>query len=68
MHIINFNHPITQGLTQELFWGTTNPIGPLFHLEDPDATILGQVVYSLGRCKPGFGVKTFNPETPNVST
>ena len=68
MHIINFNHPITQGLTQELFWGTTNPIGPLFHLEDPDATILGQVVYSLGRCKPGFGVKTFNSETPNVST
>jgi hypothetical protein len=22
------------------------------------------VVYALGRCKPGFGVKTYHPETP----
>ena len=26
--------------------------------------MLGDVVYSLGRCRPGFGVKTFNPEDP----
>ncbi|MCL5995248.1 MAG: hypothetical protein M1546_04245 [Chloroflexi bacterium] len=60
MHVTNFKHPITQGLPQDWFWGSTNPIGPLFHLEDPEATTLGEVVYSLGRCKPGFGVKVFN--------
>jgi hypothetical protein len=64
MHVTNFRHPITRGLPQDWFWGTTNPIGPLFHLEDPDATTLGQVVYSLGRCKPGFGVRTFNHDDP----
>ncbi len=64
MHVTNFQHPITRGLPQDWFWGSTNPIGPLFHLEDPEATTLGQVVYSLGRCKPGFGVKTFNPGDP----
>jgi hypothetical protein len=62
MHITNFSHPITQGLSQELFWGTTQSLAPLFHLEDPEAVNLGQVVYSLGRCKPGFGVKTFHAE------
>jgi hypothetical protein len=64
MHVTNFQHPITRGLPQDWFWGTTNPIGPMFHLEDPDVTILGQVVYSLGRCKPGFGVRTFQPNGP----
>ena len=64
MHITDFTHPITRELSQELFWGTTQPLGPLFHLEDPQAVNLGQVVYSLGRCKPGLGVKTFNAETP----
>lgn len=67
MHVTNFKHPITQGLPQDWFWGSTNPIGPLFHLEDPDATTLGQVVYSLGRCKPGFGVKTFNAADPHTA-
>jgi hypothetical protein len=64
MHVTNFTHPITRGLPQDWFWGTTNPIGPLFHLEDPAATTLGQVVYALGRCKPGFAVKSFNAEDP----
>ncbi len=61
MHITDFTHPITQGLSQDMFWGSTHPIGPIFHLEDPKATNLGQVVYSSGRCKPGMGVKTFAP-------
>jgi hypothetical protein len=59
MHITNFEHPITQGLPQDLFWGTNSRLGPLFHLDDPDAVILGNVVYSQGRCRPGFGVKVF---------
>ena len=67
MHVIDFEHPITRGLPQDLFWGTTAPIGPLFHLEDPQATVLGQVVYALGRCRPGFGVKTFARDTPGIS-
>jgi hypothetical protein len=57
MHLIHFDHPITQGLSQDLCWGTNSPLGPVFHLEDPEAQILGQVVYSQGRCKPGLGVK-----------
>jgi hypothetical protein len=64
MHVTNFHHPITRGLPQDWFWGSTTPIAPLFHLEDSDATTLGQVAYSLGRCKPGFGVRTFNPGDP----
>ncbi len=65
MHVTNFAHPITRDLAQDLFWGTSQAIGPLFHLEDPQATILGQVVYSLGRCKPGFGLKSFQDEHGN---
>ena len=60
MHITNFNHEITKDVPQDLFWGTHTALGPLFHLQDPDATNLGQVVYSLGRCKPGMGVKEFS--------
>jgi hypothetical protein len=70
MHLTDFNHPITQGLPQDLFWGTTRSLAPIFHLEDegaahqsPDAVILGEVVYGLGRCKPGLGVKKINPDS-----
>jgi len=67
MHITNFTHPVTRGLPQDWFWGSTNPIGPTIHLEDPDAVNLGQVVTVLGRNKPGLGLRTFNPETPTQS-
>ncbi len=60
MHLTNFAHPITQGLPQDLFWNTPELVGPVFYLQDPRATELGQVVSSLGRCKPGFGVKEFS--------
>lgn len=59
MHIVNFNHPITANLSQDMFWGTESLISPHFHLEDKEATILGQVVYSQGSCVPGMGVKAF---------
>ncbi len=68
MHITNFNHPITHRLPQDLFWGTTRSLAPIFHLEDPDATILGEVVYGLGRCRAGLGVKQFHPGTPQSWT
>jgi hypothetical protein len=62
MHVTNFAHPITQDLPQDLFWGSTQPVGPVFHLEDPQAEVLGQVIYSLGRCQPGLGLKSFAAE------
>ena len=64
LHITNFTHPITQGLPQDWFWGSTNPIGPTFHVEDPQAVNLGQSVYVLGRNKPGFVAKSFNAGDP----
>jgi hypothetical protein len=65
VHITDFGHPITQGLSQDLFWGTNSKLAPLFHVDDPEARVLGQVVYSQGNCKPGFAVKTF-PEWTSV--
>ncbi len=58
-HILDFEHPITRGLSQDLFWGTNARLNPVFHVEDPQARTLGQVVYSQGRCKPGFVLKEF---------
>jgi hypothetical protein len=59
VHITDFGHPITKGLAQDLFWGTNNKLAPLFHIDDPEARILGEVVYSQGNCRPGFAVKEF---------
>jgi hypothetical protein len=59
IHITDYQHPITQGLSQDLSWGTNSRLAPLFHLEDQGAHVLGEVVYSQGRCKPGFGVREF---------
>ena len=68
MHVTDFSHPITQDVSQELFWGTTRSLAPLFHLEDDDAntTVLGNVIGSLGRIQPGLGVKTFNAGTKDA--
>jgi hypothetical protein len=57
MHVTRFDHPITRDIPQDLFWGTNGILGPLFHVKDPGATVLGQVVYTMGRCKPGLAVK-----------
>jgi hypothetical protein len=59
VHITDFGHPITHDLDQDLFWGTNSKLAPLFHVDDPKARILGQVVYSQGNCKPGLAVRTF---------
>jgi len=59
MYLVDFQHPITQGIPQDLSWGTNNRLGPVFHLEDYSARILGNVVYARGRCRPGFGIKQF---------
>jgi hypothetical protein len=66
MHVTNFEHPITQDVSQELFWGTTRSLAPIFYLEDDDATVLGNVIGSLGRIQPGLAVKTFNAGTADA--
>ncbi|OGD22818.1 MAG: hypothetical protein A2W03_03530 [Candidatus Aminicenantes bacterium RBG_16_63_16] len=65
VHLTDLGHPITRGLPQETSWGTDSKLAPLFHVDDPGARELGQVVYSQGNCKPGFAVKDF-PEWTSV--
>ena len=59
MQLTDFGHPITRGLSEDLFWGTNANLGPVFHLDDAEARVLGQVVYSMGQCRHGLGVKEF---------
>jgi len=63
MHLIRFDHPITQAIPQDFQWGTNARLGPLFHVEDESALVLGNVVFSRGRCVPGFAVKQFTDWT-----
>jgi len=63
MHILDFTHPITADIPQDLFWGSDTLISPVFYLEDADVRVLGQVVHSEGRCVPGMGVKVFKDWT-----
>jgi len=65
MHIVDFKHPITAGLPQDLVWGTNSKLSPIFYLNDPEARVLGQVVFSQGNCKPGMGVRSF-PEWTSI--
>jgi len=57
VHITDFGHPITRGLGRDTVWGTNSKLAPLFHVDDPDARVLGEVVYSQGNCRPGFAAK-----------
>jgi hypothetical protein len=59
VHLTDLSHPITQGLSQDVSWGTNSLLGPVFHVEDADAHSLGDVVFSRGGCRPGFVVKEF---------
>jgi len=59
INLVNFDHPITQNLPHDLTWGTNNPLCPIFHVNDSGARTLGNVVYSQGRCRPGFVIKEF---------
>jgi len=63
VHVTDFTHPITAGLAQDLVWGTNAKLAPLFHVDDKEALVLGQVVYSQGDCKPGFAVKKIGART-----
>jgi hypothetical protein len=65
VHLTNLDHPITHGLSQDVFWGTDAKLAPLFYVADRAALELGQVVYSQGNCKTGFAVRAF-PEWTSV--
>jgi hypothetical protein len=65
MHLTNYTHPITKGLPQDLSWGTNSKLAPIFYVDDPAATVLGQVVYSQGTCRPGMAVRAF-PEWTSI--
>lgn len=59
VNLLDFTHPITAGLPQDLSWGTTSKLAPIFYVQDQDARVLGQVVFSEGQCQTGFAVKKF---------
>jgi hypothetical protein len=59
VHVTDFGHPVTRNLPRDLAWGTNSKLAPVFHVEDPGARVLGEVVYSQGNCRPGFAVKEF---------
>jgi hypothetical protein len=65
MHVVDFSHAITAGLSQDLFWNFNSALGPLFCLDDPDARTLCNVVFSQGSCVPGMGVRVF-PEWVSI--
>ncbi|MBO3799037.1 MAG: beta-galactosidase [Candidatus Brockarchaeota archaeon] len=60
MLITGFNHPITRDLPAATSFGTDLHVGPVPYVEDPDAEILGTLVYSRGMCVPGMAVKEFS--------
>ncbi len=65
INLIDLSHPITRDLPQDLTWGTNSLLGPVFHVADYSARVLGNVVYSQGRCRPGFVMKEF-PEWKSI--
>ena len=63
MHIVNYSHPITKDIPQDLFWDFNDALGPLFCVQDEDAVTLGEVVYAQGSCVPGLCIKSFSEWT-----
>jgi hypothetical protein len=59
MHIIDFRHEITRDAPQDLFWGTQRALAPIFHVDDPEAVALGQVITQMSRSQAGLAVKEF---------
>jgi len=58
--LTNWDHPITEGLPADLSFGTDNFVGPILRVDDPDATVLGRLIYNEGRSRPGLAVKEFD--------
>ena len=52
----NGMHPYTRGVAGTEHF-TFEDFGPLFHVDDPDATVLGMGRYHMGLTRPAFAVK-----------
>ena len=65
MLITGFNHPVTQDLPANTSFGTDLHVGPILYIDDPEASVLGTLVYSRGMCVPGMAVKEF-PEWKSI--
>lgn len=63
--ITGFNHPITGDLPANTSFGTDLHVGPIPYVDDPEAVILGTLVYSRGMCMPGMAIKEF-PEWKSI--
>ena len=66
--IRNYQHPITQGLKADTVFGTDLRTGPIITVSDPEATILGLLIFNQGRNEPGFVVKDYDDWTSVYST
>jgi hypothetical protein len=70
--VTGFDHPLTRDLPAHTHWGTDFHVGPIPYVDDPDATVLGTLVYTQGSGMPGMAVKAFDGWTsiyvgaPNV--
>jgi hypothetical protein len=52
-----FDHPVTEGLKSDFHYGSDNHTGPIFFADDPNATVLGHLIFNKGRWRPGLVVK-----------
>jgi len=59
-YITNYQHPITNKLSQTLHWGTDRMIEPLLAGDDEEAVKLGNVVINEGRCEAGLLLKEYD--------
>ncbi|OPZ80182.1 MAG: hypothetical protein BWY76_03433 [bacterium ADurb.Bin429] len=55
--ISNWTHPITCNLPGDLTFGTDRHYGPIFHVEDADATILGRSFGFAMTRRPALAIK-----------
>ncbi len=57
--ITNWDHPITRDLPADLTFGTDRHYGPIFHVDDPNACILGRS-FGFGMTRwPALAIKGF---------
>jgi hypothetical protein len=57
--ISDWTHPITENLPGDLTFGTDRHYGPIFHVDDPAATILGRSFGFAMTRRPALAIKEF---------
>ncbi|MHB9134356.1 MAG: hypothetical protein ACYDBB_25065 [Armatimonadota bacterium] len=64
--ITNWDHPITRNLPGDLVFGTSRHYGPIFHVEDANAVILGRSFGFAMTRRPALAIKEFAGEYASV--